>query len=136
MLYPSKSRCNIGRDLCKIKVGVVVEADFRRLYNLEGNLYKSKQTSFSKWIKQEDLQHHRSFQTYYSPHSHQPPYSLLRPPLRILLTNKLSINSESFPRAQTMKTSPDGDNGVELSSDRASEKAEIPEREVKARAEN
>ncbi|KAI3496839.1 hypothetical protein L1887_39217 [Cichorium endivia] len=54
--------------------------------------------------------------------------------LRILLTNKLSINSESFPRAQTVKTSPDGDNVVELSSDR--EKAEIPEREVKARAKN
>lgn len=35
-----------------------------------------------------------------------------------------------------MKSSPDGDNGVELSSDKASEKAEIPDREVKARAEN
>lgn len=56
--------------------------------------------------------------------------------LQILLTNKLSINSESFPRAQTVKSSPDGDNGVELSSDKASEKAEIPDREVKARAEN
>lgn len=50
--------------------------------------------------------------------------------------NELFIRLESFPNAHIVKGSFDGDNGGEVRSDKASEKAEIPVREVNARAEN